>query len=141
MPPGANLPLPPAQQPTAPAIPYTGDRTQVQLDSDRIIAHGSLPDTTAVLLYTVPDQTSVEIREWWFSNSDGVAARTVSIYIVAPGDSAASTNIFIPAFSIPLAEYSILQSRTALEPGWSIWGVADDGDKVNYHISGVEAVR
>lgn len=136
-----SYPTPPASAPAVPSLPYTGDRISVQVDSDRILAHGTLPDTSAVLLYTAPDQTSVEIREWWFTNSDGVDPRALTIYIVPPGESPVATHILIPAFSIPLAEYSILSSRTALEPGWSIWGVADAADVVNYHISGVEIVR
>ncbi len=136
-----SYPVPPATQPAAPSIPYAGDRIQILVDSDRILAHGALPAGSAVLIYTVPEQTVTEVREWWFANSDGVDAHLITIYLCPPGGSPTAADIIIPAFAVAASVYTRLDSRTALETRWTIWGLADVAAKVDYHISGVEIVR
>lgn len=112
------------------------------VDSDRIIGHGTL-DTDGLVMYTVPEQTVTEVREWWFCNT-AAAAHTLTIYLVPPGEATGDEHLLIPEFSVEGNKYVTISSRTALEPGWSIVGYSDGGpgtNVVNFHISGVESVR
>jgi len=97
--------------------------------------------TAAVVLYTVPASTKALIQKMTCVNNDTVA-RTVTIHLVAEGQSATSTNMLIKALPIAAGYTADISDAAAhlLEVGGTIQALASTSAVVSIRVSGVEIV-
>jgi hypothetical protein len=104
------------------------------------LVEGVLLAATTATLYTVPALTTAVMRSFTLCNTDSVA-RTVTVYLVAFGDSPADKNTIYK--EIPIAAKETLEDDTlrAMLTGDFISAFADVANKVSFRADGSEVVQ
>lgn len=102
------------------------------------LGYGQLTNSNATL-YTVPASTKAIVKEIWLSNTD-TSARTITLYAVESGGSAAANRALLSAVSIAANTVYRIPCSMVLEAAETLQGLADTTLKVTYRISGVEVV-
>lgn len=102
---------------------------------------GTMLTAAAVVLYTAPASTKALIQKMTCTNNDTVA-RTVTIHLVASGESATATNMLVKALPIAGGYTADISDASAhlLEAGGSIQALASTAAVVSIRVSGVEIV-
>ncbi len=94
--------------------------------------------TGVATLYTAPENTRAKIAILTVTNTTGTA-RTVTIHLVAPGDTASAANMVVSAKTIGANQDLVISSAgQVLEPGGSIQALASAGSAITLMASGVE---
>lgn len=100
------------------------------------LVQGTLLTTSAVTLYTCPANTRVSITKVSVCETSG-AARTVTIHIVASGDTAAAKNKVTNVKTLDANESTDLnEAKHILEAGDTIQALADANTAVAIQVSG-----
>lgn len=96
---------------------------------------------SAATYYTVPGSTRTIIKKLTLTNTDSVT-RTVTIYLVPSGGSAAASNVILSAQGITAGEtYEVFVAEgQTLAAGDTIQALASTTSVVNMQASGVEIV-
>jgi hypothetical protein len=102
---------------------------------------------TAATIYTAPVAPTIanavginpitEVTDLWFSNTDS-SARTVTLYVVESGGSAADNRAVMKAVSIAANTVYLVQCAIILEAGDFLQVLADTTLKVTVLVSGIE---
>jgi len=101
------------------------------------LVQGVLLAAAAATVYTVPGATTAVIRSFTLCNTDTVT-RTVTIYLVASGDTPADKNTIYKDISIASKETIEDDSLRALVTGDFISAFADVASKVSFRVDGSE---
>ena len=101
-------------------------------DNYELLAQGQLPRSTGVL-YTVPGSSSVIISRIVLVNTDGVNPHSATLYI----NGSANTNLYLPTTSIAQGDRITDEGRITLAATNTIYGKADAGTEIKYHIFGL----
>lgn len=105
------------------------------------IIPGTMLTASVATLYTVPASTKALIQKMSCVNTDTVA-RTVTIHLVASGETATPTNMIVKALPIAAGYTADISDASAhlLEAGGSIQALASTASVVSIRVSGVEIV-
>ena len=107
------------------------------LDPDpKPLFNGTVNSAGLATQYTASTTERVRINEIIIANGAS-ATRTISLHLVASGDSADSTNLYWPKMDIPEAIPSIFPMNTWLAEG-DLIVASVDGASVTMYISGME---
>jgi len=104
------------------------------------LVQGILLTGSAATLYTVPASTTAVIRSLTFCNNDTVA-RTITLYLVASGDTPADKNTVLREISIASKETLIDDTLRVLLTGDKVSAFADVTGKVSFRTDGSEVVQ
>lgn len=96
---------------------------------------------TAPAPFTVASQVGIEpkarVEEIWLCNTDS-SARTVTLYVVENGGSAADNRAILKGYSLAANSKEVIRARFVIEAGGTLRGLADVADKVTVLVSGTE---
>jgi hypothetical protein len=106
------------------------------LTPKRLIAGSALTASTATY-YTVPTSTTTIVKELKLCNTD-TATRTVDVYEVASGGTAAATNQIFQDLALVAGETKIFSLSSVLLAGATIQAVASSASVVHIDASGYE---
>lgn len=116
------------------ALTPSEDRQRIFTDAIRVLKHTFISTTSAIRVYTVPDQTWVQLREINLCTVNTTV--TVTIHLVPPSETPGSAHLYRRGLSV--STHQQLTVNTALEPGYEIWVTASISSQLAVHISGVE---
>ena len=105
------------------------------------MGYGQLSNSSGTL-YTAPSGTiagassqKAILREIWLSNTD-TSTRTVTLYVVENGGSAADNRALLKDVTIAAKTMYRIECECVLESGETVRGLADSASKVTYRLSG-----
>lgn len=105
------------------------------------MGYGQLSNSSGTL-YTAPSGTiagassqKAILREIWLSNTD-TSTRTVTLYVVENGGSAADNRALLKDVTIAEKTMYRIECECVLESGETVRGLADSASKVTYRLSG-----
>lgn len=102
--------------------------------AQRVVEPLQLPDV-GTILYTVPDKTRIQITQATAVNPTG-ADRTISVYLVEPGDAPNDSNVIVSNRTIAAgATVEFPEMRHALGVGCTIQALCDAASAVSFSVS------
>lgn len=103
----------------------------------KTLVEGILLTGSAATLYTTPASTTAVIRSITITNTDS-SARTVTLYMIASGDTAAAKNTVLPATSLAAGEVLVMDEIHVMMTGDFIQGFASVTNVVSIRVDGSE---
>ncbi|HXR36382.1 MAG TPA: hypothetical protein VN754_10560 [Candidatus Binataceae bacterium] len=106
------------------------------------LIEGTKLTAAPALYYTAPAATQTIVKKITVVNIDPTNAHAVTIWFVASGGTAVSSQLLVDARPIgPLATYDVTEAQNhVLAPGDTIWAEADDATNLQIQASGVQIV-
>lgn len=101
------------------------------------LSAGTALTASAVTQYTVPDSTTTIVKQIVFCNTD-TSARTVTVYAIPSGGSAAAANTIFSAMSLQPGETKVIPMEMVLPTGAFIQALASSASVVSMRVSGIE---
>ena len=103
----------------------------------KTLVQGILLTGSLATLYTVPGATTAVVRSITLCDTDA-SVRTVTLHLIASGDTAADKNQILDAFSLGAGETVILDSLFVLMTGDFIQAMASVTAVVSIRVDGSE---